>query len=240
MTWRLLILLVFLLRMLPAQHGLDEARTAYARGDYVGAEAVLKRGLVQVDGKSERAVWEYNLGNCAFRVGRYADAIWRYRRALQCAPQFADARHNLRHAESRMGLGEQVNSFGRNRWAVLDPLLTSITLPTLVFIEFLAVLGALWFRRHGLLRLAFIGLLLFSLFLGARICYKENSHRATPAVILETGARLCSEPHRSKVSTAELRQGTIIEVVAQSKHWAQVRCVAGDGWILRSKIGLVE
>lgn len=76
----------------------QEADSLYARGDYARAAEI----YATAQRKTPAARLLYNMGNCAFRMDRKAEAVLCYRRALRMDPSLEDARFNLALVESRL------------------------------------------------------------------------------------------------------------------------------------------
>jgi len=80
----------------------EAANGAAFKGDYAGATAAYE-AIVQT-GMDDAALY-HNMGNAYFHAGAFGQAVWAYRRGLQCAPE-ADLRdglgHNLKAARSAL------------------------------------------------------------------------------------------------------------------------------------------
>ena len=80
----------------------NRAERAYRSGQYETASALFDGTLS--DPTIARGPALYNLGNCAYRLGRYVDAALYYRRALVRMPRDPEITFNLSLAERHMGI----------------------------------------------------------------------------------------------------------------------------------------
>lgn len=77
------------------------ADALYHKGDYTKAGELYEK-IGRRSPKSEIPSLLYNQGNAAFQVGRYAEAVSWYRKALSLNPRDVQAKHNLELAQRRM------------------------------------------------------------------------------------------------------------------------------------------
>jgi Tfp pilus assembly protein PilF len=104
-------LFALLLALAQQSETLRAAEAAYRAGRF--AEAKLRCELALADPSLAPGPVLFNLGNCAYRLGRPAEALWQYRRARLHLPRDAALRANLALAERQLGLrAEQPDSIG--------------------------------------------------------------------------------------------------------------------------------
>lgn len=77
----------------------ERADSAYNAGDFAGALDAYEK-IMATQGSS--ATLYYNLGNCYYRLGKYAQAVIAYERSLRLDPSDSDARANLDFVNSKL------------------------------------------------------------------------------------------------------------------------------------------
>ncbi len=211
----------------------------YAAGEFDVALEQFEASLVQDTGALGPLL--YNLGNCAYRLDRLAEAALYYRRASLRMPADEQIEFNLGLTERRLGLEltradstlERLRDWG-------DRLSLGQLLVAAGVLQSLGILGLAWARRRSLWRVIFFMSLLLGVAAGAR--YLQRSwFAATPAgVVLVTRAPVRSEPHLDLPIIAELPAGECIRILEQSDRWMRVERAKLEGWVERSDVGLVD
>ncbi len=224
---------------LPAQAD-PAARAAalYDSGRHEEAHAAFTALLA--DPAHDRADAHFGLGNCAFRLGRHAEAILHYRAAHRLRPRDGEVWWNLRLTEQHLGVGDRAPE---SLAAVVLGLLRSFTetelLALAVILQSAGLLGLLFAGGHRRQRRLCWGALLLGILLGA-----AGLHRRWLApqegVVLAPAAAVRGEPHRSLPARFELQAGERVTVHEHSDRWARVGSAQGGGWVEREALGLVD
>jgi tetratricopeptide (TPR) repeat protein len=216
------------------------AEEAWRRGDFAGAHAIYAQLAASPAGTDATTL--YNLGNCAFRLGRYAEAVLAYRRALLRRPGDERILFNLRLAESRLGLrGDADPAFLPAALAGIDALPPPLALFLVLALGTAGLIGlvAAGSRRAGL-RALFVILLAAGSLLGARLAWNALGEPPPDAVVLTPRLPLRPDPHASLTPSLELRAGETVRVLESSERWARVSHSRGSGWTDRAALGLVD
>lgn len=182
----------------------------------------------------------YNIGNCAYRQGRHAEAVLFYRRALLRMPRDPEVRFNLRRAESHLGIGGSSDqSFGVRALGVVDALTSGELLLLVAILQVAGFLGAVVWRRRRGVRLTMSVVVVVALLGGARLVYRQW-YASPSGVVLSEEITLRAEPHVSLPATLELRAGEVVTVEESSDRWMRVVHPRGAGWTERAGVGVVD
>jgi tetratricopeptide (TPR) repeat protein len=223
---------VFVLSLLAQD--LERAERAYRQGEFAPAMKLYEEALVERT--EHRGAVLFNVGNCAYRLERYAEAVLWYERARQRlqGPALASALTNRSLAQAALGLdagaagNDQQDGIGAaDRTAVLVACL-------------LQTGGGLAFvlardrrrRRFGL------GITAIGFGIAAQCALQQFGGEAVRAVVLQ-GLPLRSSPEAASSAIAQAKAGALATVTDQRADWVRLVTPEGSGWVLRSGIGLV-
>jgi len=221
----------------------NRAGNAYRAGRF--EEALVRYvDLLAEPGESEGELL-YNMGNCAYRLERYAEAVLYYRRALVRLPRDGEAVFNLRMAERQLNTdSEAVEPF----ISALQALAGSFTLG-----EFLLLIGALQglglvglvllrrrYAAHSGTTALMVVLVLVGLAGAVRLVHGKWFPGPPYGVVLAEEITLRSEPHSAMPTTYELEAGTVLRVLEMSDRWMYVSHPEGSGWTERAGVGIVD
>lgn len=174
----------------------------------------------------------FGLAICAQRLGRPADAVLWYERALAVDPMRLEARANLRLVRQQLGLveREQRALLGLAVGGVVEDLEAVGPRPVLVLGAVLQFAGLLWIasrRRRGI-AVAVLVLGVGASGFGAFWAWGESGERA---VVRIAGSRFVAEPHERSSAVGALVVGEVVEVMESSPRWARVRQRDVVGWV---------
>jgi tetratricopeptide (TPR) repeat protein len=209
---------------------LERAERAYRLGQFEQALALYAQALPACEGREGGVL--FNMGNCAHRLGRHAEAAWLFRRALLRLPGDAAALGNLALAERQLGLdparaGAAHSSVDPWPWLLLATVLQG------------AGLAAFALQRGtGARRMAFV-LVVLGLGAAARAAALQWGASPAGAVVL-VGSALRAEPSEQARAGAACRPGDVVAVVARSAAWLQVEHAGATGWLEAGALGVVE
>jgi hypothetical protein len=193
----------------------------------------------------------YNMGNCAYKLGRTGLAILYYEKARRFMPSDEDLRANLLLAN--LGVVDKVEPRAeflplrlfRAAVHVLPP--AAMALITAGFFG-LAVAGAIVYllsrkRLPGMLGLR--GAVLFGVLFGVAgllwLGRLQTDRSTVEAVILTTKVDVMSAPGgRDSVESFSLHEGTKVRLDRESGEWVEVVLADGKvGWVLKSALGKI-
>jgi tetratricopeptide (TPR) repeat protein len=217
---------------------LQAAEQNYRAGQFAAAFAGFEQALAQPEFAPGPLL--YNLGNCAYRLDRVAEAIWFYRRALLELPGDDEVRGNLRRAERRLGLESFVESPVAALLGWVDRAPPGRLLVVVALAQAIGVLGWTWLGRGSGARVFLLLLIGGSLLVVARRLYVQHAPAPLTAIVLSERIRLRSEPHRDLAVVLELRAGESVQVAESSDRWARVLHPRGAGWTECQGLGFVE
>ncbi len=217
---------------------LSRAEQLYREAHY--AEALTAFRVALSEPNVVLAAVLYNMGNCAYRLGHYAEASWHYRRARLRWPRDARLRHNLRLAEQRLGV---VASAAAPLAETLRQLSTALRpaelLGLAVLLQSLGLALWMWAGRGRGRRIALL-MLLLGVGLGG-LCVVCRWYPGRPeAVVLDATVRLRSEPRGDLAAVLSLRPGIVVAVVESGEDWLRVIHPQGRGWTERAGLGIVD
>jgi hypothetical protein len=213
---------------------LGDAERAYEEGRFGEAYTLFSE---------ERATGPvlYNLGNCAFRLGRHAEAVYLYRCAQLRLPRDEELAFNLRLAEEKCGVQEEdTPSFGTAALGLIDSFLFSELEAFIVLLECIGLSGLVLLRRRPAARNAMALIVVLALLLSARLVRNQWFPGPPDGVVLQEKIALRPEPHIDHPATAEIWSGETVRIEAMSDRWALVEHARGRGWTERAGVGVVE
>ena len=212
----------------------EAATNAYAKGEF--AQAAESWRALQTPATQDPHRF-FNLGNCAYRLGNFGEAVACYETARRLAPRDTDILENLNFVRGRLGLplANQVetprqllvhlrDSLRPDEWLLLGGVWCA------------AGLGlAGWFRWRSAkpwlcVTATVAGLLLL---LGLILSQQETTYAAnTQAVVLEN----LPETHRlpdaaSDRAELKLKQGESVTVIEERAGWSRVRAGDSEAWL---------
>lgn len=216
-----------------------EAARHFAAGDVARASGLYRQALEL--GTFDAAALCFDLGTCAHRLGRPAESVLWYLRALRAAPHHLESRANLRLVRQQLGLAD-AGDRALVRIALEGALarLTAAGAGTVLALGAalqLAGIALLWLRRR---RGAATVLLAAGLALSLAAAVDALDRPGDAAVVLREGVRLLAEPHERAGALGALKAGETIAVLEASPRWARVRRGADDGWIETRTFARVE
>ncbi|MHC5062720.1 MAG: SH3 domain-containing protein [Planctomycetota bacterium] len=232
---RLLFVIILLAGFLPAQ----TADELYQAGEYAKAELLYTDALL-LEG-ADRGSLHYNLGNCAYRLEQYAQAVYQYRCAELYMPRNGDLQTNLRLARDELGVqAQQYETLTSVLLAIVDWFSASELLVLISLLETAGLIGFVLLRGNTAGRLAMLCLILLATALAARLVKTEYFSGPAEGMVLATQVSLRAEPHRSVPILFDLRAGESVRIAEQSERWARVIHARGEGWTQVGGIGLIR
>lgn len=229
-------MIALLLLGLLAPLDLRQAEREYRAGRFAVALEHFEAALASPD--APRGAVLYDMGNCAYRLGHHAEAVWHYRRAARLLPHDPEVRFNLELARRELGLAPSPRSRLSGALAPFDALAPWARLALVGAVQILALAGAALVRRR-VLRAGLVGLALLGL-LGAARLARDAWYDPPPEGVVLASAALREEPAADSPITVELRPGETVRVAAVDDAWIEVESPLGRGWTGRAEIGVVD
>ena len=214
------------------------AERAYRAGDY-GEALRLFEAVLREPGVAPGPVL-YNLGNCAFRLGRHADAVLYYRRARLRLPGDAAVESNLRRAEARLGVAEPSGDSAAARLlSRLDSASGGWLVALVAALQSIGLAGVVSLRRTAA-RAAMLGLVALGLAVAARVVQTRWFAGPPEGVVLGSEVAVRPEPHIEQPVTLRLQAGTLVRIAEKSDRWARIEHPRGGGWTERAGLGVID
>ncbi|MEM7200973.1 MAG: hypothetical protein AAF628_11940 [Planctomycetota bacterium] len=197
-------------------------------------EAALVAFAAALEEGAEAAAVRFNMGACAYRLGRYGEAVWHLELARTSLPRAPQVIEQLDLARRALGIEPP-------RVGVFDALSADELLWLAVVAQALGVLGLVLARARGARGLA-IGLVVVA-WLGFGAVGRREWWGPTRAVVLAERLEVRSAPARGAPVQAVLRSGAMVALHATSDRWV---LLAGGtegapaGWVHRRGLGLLD
>ncbi len=213
---------------------IQDATRAYEEGHVARAEAVYRR--LERAGAQNPALL-YNLGNCAYRLGRLGEAAAFYEQARRLAPRDSQIVENLNFVRSRLGLPpvRQV----RNPVELLAYLRDDLRPDEWgLLAAVLVFLGCIWAGTRRLRRRSAVsgvgaaaaGVLVCVLAIWSQFqtTYRPEAH----GVVLSTRAapHLLPSADSDKAKFA-LKPGETVRILEERTRWYRVRAGESEAWV---------
>ncbi len=176
-------------------------------------------------------------GHCAFRANRLSHALWFFERALIRRPDASDARVHAERTRAALDLNQDSGFFARV--AALDPWWLGAFA---VALQVLGVLGLLGRRqsKHPLQVVLSLIALCVGILLAVLLVANHGFEKRERAIALAPDTLVFAEPQDGSVVMAQLPAGTTLDVVRTSAHWVLTDHGAGQGWIAKDQLGLID
>jgi tetratricopeptide (TPR) repeat protein len=218
---------------------LDQAEREYRAGRFEQALALYETALSEPDAAQGPIL--FNMGNCAFRLGRLAEAVLHYKRARLRLPRDREAAFNLHLAEWRLGIDSpDRETFGAAVAALAGSFTPRELLVLSGVLQAAGLVGFVLLRRRRASRNVMALLMVLALAGAARMMHDQWFAGPPAAVVLDSGASLRPLPDAGEHATILLDAGETVRVEEISDQWIKVRHVEGNGWTERTTVGLVD
>ena len=230
--------IVLILCLLAPVTGARDAAELVHAGRFAEAGDAYRAALDE-PGVDAAAIW-FNLGNCAFRLGHYAEAALDFRRAAFLRPNDREISFNLRLTELRLGLGGRTPSPVGSAYGWFEARSQTARAALIALLELIAALAiALVVRGTSRISLVVVGV--GAAGLGILLAVELVGGGATSeAVMITEGAGLRAEPHLEDALHRFLPAGSVVRVEEMSDRWVHAELDGERGWIERAKVGLVD
>ncbi len=213
----------------------DEARAAYQSGDYEKAAAGFKALLPS---HSSPEVF-YNLGNARYRLRDYAGAILAYERAFALDPANPDIRANLaltREAASLPPLDTPTLAVVGHRLPWSTWMWTSVAAFWLLLSILVLARPLGWTGLWRNFAISVSSLILAASLLGQVPWFLTRNH----GIVLSKETPLRIAPTATSPLESTLGAGTTVNAANTHGEYIRVETPEGDGWILKTSLGLVR
>lgn len=243
-----IVLIAIMATVLPLQGAtMAEADKLYTAGNY--SEAAAQYQSILETGK-ESADLYYNLGNAYYRMGKIADAIIGYERALRLDATHEDAQHNLAFVQTLtvdkidpVGTIFLVNWWkaiyrltSADVWAYAGVALFAICL---VCVAFFVFGQQVWVRKtgFGIAVVCFVFTILTALCASSRQAELDDT---SSAIIYVPTVTTKSSPDDSGNDLFILHEGTKVFIKSSVGDWSEVQTEDGNtGWLPSAAIVII-
>ncbi len=235
----LLLLAVLMVGFSSKAQTLEEATTAYSKGEFSKAVEIYET-LLKTNGESAEIY--YNIGNCYYRLNKTASAVLNYERALLLNPGDKDTRTNLEIARLKAidriePVGEFFlvewmqsvqNMFSTNTWSLLG---------TICFLLLIGCLVLYFFSRKIILKKCgfYAGIGMVVLCITCNIFAYEQKQKLTnrnTAIVFAATVTIKSTPDNSGTDLFLLHEGTKVIIKSKLGNWNEIETADGNiGWI---------
>jgi len=226
-----------LLALILQSGGAPAAAAAYQNGRVEEARLIYRELLAAPD--ADAAALHHNLGHCALRLGRPAEAWYHYLQAGGPAAASADLEAARALAARRLGLTPAPAPAPHQRMlAAFDGSAPAQALAGIGLALTIGGIGILLLRGRGWLWLPAL-LLLLGLAGAGRLAHRAWL-AAPEGIVLDESAPLRDEPHAALAARVSLPPGARVRILARSDRWLRVEHERGSGWAAAGAIGLLE
>ena len=218
---------------------LEAAEAHYRAGRYAAALAELTREIDASRDPDARVL--YDAGNCAYRLGRYAESALFFRRALKRDPSDAQARFNLRLAEKKLGVPPPASEpFLQSLRGIVDAAGPASLALAAAALESAALACLVFGRRRRAARAAGAILLVAGLATAAAFARRAWPSRASEGYVLAREARVYAEPRDDLPVVMTLKIGEVVELGEATERWVKLRAAGRDGWTPSANVGRID
>ncbi len=211
----------------------EEAAEAYNAGKYQQAAAYYAE--LREEGYANAAIC-YNLGNCAYAMGRLGEAIGWYERARRLAPGNTDILVNLNFVRRQLGyspvgradsplelLASWRDRLRPDQWLLVAAIAWGI----------FWLVWAVWrWRGRPFPRACLLAALVVLLATVALVQQHRGVWRPQQAIVLQDDTPVYRLPREEqKESSFQLKAGEYARIVESRGEWALVRVDQNEGWL---------
>lgn len=200
----------------------EQADSAYVSGDFSSALSAYEKIL---NSQGSSAALYYNIGNCYYRLGKYAKAVIAYERSLRLDPSDSDTRANLDFVNSKLvdrkgyegsflsrTFTDTANIMSTDTWAWIALLFFIFTIAGVAIYLFTSevILRKTGFFGAGATALICLGCIIFALKANNIKKSTDFAVVTVPSSILSTSPR---EPQNRNEEAMLLHEGARVEIL---------------------------
>ena len=222
---------------------LDTAFNHYLNENYT--EAINIYDSIYLQGNSSAELF-YNMGNCYYKIGDIANAIYFYEKAKILNPNDKDIKHNLNIANQSIKDNiETIPEIFYMLWYhSIESLMSSdawLITSIIIFIISLILLSYYLFSRKIIIRkIGFIvGITCLILSVVCFLLSKNGAKKITdsPYAIVFESSLIKSSPNEGGINLFEVNEGLKVEIINTVNSWNNIRLSDGkEGWIQGYKV----
>lgn len=183
----------------------------------------------------------YNLGNCAFRSGQYAEAILHYSRARLRMPRDEALEYNLFLTQEHLGLTTpNKTSLGRLLASAVDSFTHREILFAMGALQLIGLAGLIFHNRTRRFIVLVILCILISWAGAAHLVHHQWIDKKIHGIVLNSAVTLRDEPHPDLEDMIRVKAGQQVHVEELSDQWIRVEHEGFLGWTERADIGIID
>lgn len=208
------------------------ANNLYTNGNYT--KAILKYDSILSNNIESHEIY-YNLGNCYYKIGDWANAIWHYEKSLKIEKNEKTI-HNLALTNSRIiDKIEPLPQIFYKKWTISISQFLSTKywqILALLFVWiFLMLRTLILFTTYKKYKLSYVLFIISILFLFiAEFSY--NNIKKQEAIIFSSTVIVNSAPTSNSTDLFSLHAGTKIKIIDKIEDWINIKLINGNtGWI---------
>lgn len=187
------------------------------------------------------ATW-YNMGNCAFKLSKYVDAIIYWRKALkQCSQKKqADIIYNLSLAYKKLGYEPTIIFWSRvSEYLYQLSSVFSLLWLQILFLLFWFIFFITWFWLKRFRVVTFIFLLCCITILGSFVFVRYRFLQYPLGIVKEPAVQLFSGPDNKYHKIGEVGAAQPVRVKTKYGGWCKVKVNGLIGWIASDKVEII-
>ena len=221
------------------EQAFSKGNSLYLTGAFEEAFNAYEEGL---EWRRNPGCFYFNQGNCLFKLGRYGEALHRYRMAACTLPREPGVTRNIRVVRQRLGLKE-VSSVSTS------PVAWLLTFTTSEYVTgglFLASAALLFFSLSRLKQCRHARRIAIALALPALLVLLAATYLALDlsgrSGVVTKPCEILSEPSPKAGSLLfTLREGEEVRVDESRKGWHRITSIDGrEGWVRSNELAVVR
>ncbi|MBK1792309.1 BatD family protein [Persicirhabdus sediminis] len=223
--------------------------TSYQEKQFNQALETAKQQLAETNKPAELASLYYKIGNIHYRLEQPAQAALAWRRALHIAPNYREARHNLKYLEHQQEAIVPSHHAFTNELTRLTPQVYLALTIAMVWLTAIAAFIRFAYRPGGWKTNTCLALMILcpsiAVAAAASYHYFPDDHqlaRYSEQAILADTASLFSQPFAQSARTQiDAPAASLVKIITQRGEWNYVELANGEiGWIPADQLLMLE